>query len=86
MKIQVTPGCGKMIPKPSIGHFRPKNQRYYNYGEKDGQPWGTDKVCEVSRDQYHLRMLIKTPWIHLVDDVAEAPVAPAPKPKKKDNK
>ena len=68
MKITITPGCRKLVVKPTIGHFRPKNQRYYNWAEDENGPYGEDFEREVPRDQYHLCMLVKNDWIHLVDD------------------
>ena len=59
---------GRMIPKPSVGLFRPKPQRYYNYAvDADGQPYAAEMDREVPRDEYHMRMVIKGD-MHLIDE------------------
>jgi hypothetical protein len=82
MRITITPGCKKLVPKPPHGHFRPKPQRYYNYAvSDDGNPYGADFVREVPRDAYHLRLLVQNDWIKLADDMPAPAPTPKPKPK-----
>ena len=70
---------GRMIPKPSIGMFRLKPHRYYNYAvDDDGNPYASDMEREVPADQYHMRMLVKGDLI-LVDEPKEEPKKRRPK-------
>ena len=76
---------GTLIPKPSVGLFRRKKERFYNYTEQDGRPYGADFERDVPCDQYHLRMLAKGD-VRLVDTKRKKSPAPTVEAKKSEVK
>ncbi len=85
MRVKNKPG--RLIPKPPIGMFRPREQRFYNWGGRgeDGKLRIIDKSWDVPRDSYHGRLIVKGDL--LLDDSPKEPPKKKPgRPKNEDNK